>query len=112
MEKSGSQQSVQGKEPTFVFKFCLAQVVSHHHCEGGMGGHGCKHPHKGDANSAVAHVKNIFKRGKTHAHHDGIDNAVEGFIEIWIVVEDATYKNELAKFFHEGHQQKCMNGLL
>ena len=38
------------------------------------------------------HKNDIFDGGKTHGHHNCVDNAIKGFIKIMISIKNESYK--------------------
>src|SRR5690606_29087824 len=56
--------------------------------------------------SKFKHIDNVLQCGKAHSHHNSINNSVEGFVEVFISIEDESQKNELTEFFYQSHLKK------
>ena len=93
-------------------EFCFAQEISHQNTKSGMCRNCSKQPHDSRSKSKFKNIKNVFDCSEAHANDHRVDNSIKRFVEVFIVVENKPYKEELAEFFDKRHLKEGVKELL
>ena len=93
-------------------EFCFAQEVTHEDTKCRMRWNGSEQSHNAGSEAKLKNVKDIFNGGETHTNDHRINNSVKRFVEIFIVEENKSHKNELTEFFNKGHFEERVKELL
>src|SRR5690606_2139320 len=93
-------------------EFRFADIITHDYAEYGMGRYRGKHTKYATHKSELVHINDIFEGCESHAHHYGVYNSVERFIEMDISEQEESNKNKFAELFHQGDLEKCIDELV
>ena len=93
-------------------EFGFAKEVTHEDTECRMRGNSSEQSHNAGSEAKLKHIKDVFDSGETHADDDGINNSIEGFVEIFVVKKYKSHKNELTELFDKCYLEEGVKELL